>query len=214
MHQQIKRSTPKRLTGAESHLRLFRLSSKGENCTCVGKVRNNLKTQHLNCSRRESNFPLVCRSSGCVMPIRVAIRSCAKLMHKPFADDLVLFAWERSQAVKPDEHRRLCRPRCSDRRAGDRSFSGSVFLPVLAEGRERCLRTRRRKSPNELLCAAAQSLQQQPFRRSSKRICCSAAAVEQVQASGQDALRKPPSQGKFSTYIQPGDDSEADTGLT
>lgn len=88
-HQQIKHSTPKRLTGAESHLQLFRLSSKGENRTCVGKVRNNLKTQHLNCSRRESNFPLVCRSSGCVMP-KVDIRSCAQL-YKLFADDLVFF---------------------------------------------------------------------------------------------------------------------------
>lgn len=36
-HQQIKHSTPKRLTGAESHLRLFRLSSKGENRTVWGK---------------------------------------------------------------------------------------------------------------------------------------------------------------------------------
>lgn len=99
-HQQIKHSTPKRLTGAESHLRLFRLSSKGENRTRVGKVRNNLKTQHLNCSRRESNFPHVCRSPGCVMSIMAAIRSCARLMHQLFADDLMLFAWERF----PDEH--------------------------------------------------------------------------------------------------------------
>lgn len=49
--------------------------------------------------------------------------------------------------------------------------------------------------------AAALSLRQQTFRRSSKRICCSAAAAEEeeVQASGQDALRKPPSQGRLST---------------
>lgn len=50
--------------------------------------------------------------------------------------------------------------------------------------------------------AAALSLSQQTFRRSSKRICCSAAAAEEeeeVQASGQDALRKPPSQGRLFT---------------
>lgn len=50
--------------------------------------------------------------------------------------------------------------------------------------------------------AAALSLRQQTFRRSSKRICCSAAAEEEeeeVQASGHDALRKPPSQGRLST---------------
>lgn len=41
------------------------------------------------------------------------------------------------------------------------------------------------------------SLRQQAFRRSSTRLCCSAAAAEEVQASGQDALRKPPSQGRF-----------------
>lgn len=132
----------------------------------------------------------------------------------------MLFAWERFQAVKPDEHRRLCRPRRSDRRAeyrllqvGAETVSGSVSIPVLAEGRERRLTTERRKSPNELLCAAVLGLRQQTFRRSSKRICCSAAAAEEVQASGQDALRKPPSQGRFFTCIQPGDDSEADPGL-
>lgn len=49
--------------------------------------------------------------------------------------------------------------------------------------------------------AAALSLRQQTFRRSSKRICCSTAAAEEeeVQASGQDALRKPPSQGRLFT---------------
>lgn len=132
----------------------------------------------------------------------------------------MLFAWERFQAVEPDEHQRLCRPRRSDRRAecrllqvGAETCSGSVSIPVLAEGREQRLTTQRRKSPNELLCAAVLGLRQQTFRRSSKRICCSAAAAEEVQASGQDALRKPPSQGRLFTYIQPGDDSEADPGL-
>lgn len=132
----------------------------------------------------------------------------------------MLFAWERFQGVKPDEHQRLCRPRRSDRRAeyrllqvGAETFSGSVSIPVLAEGREQRLTTERRKSPNELLCAAVLGLRQQTFRRSSKRICCSAAAAEEVQASGQDALRKPPSRGRFFTCIQPGDDSEADPGL-
>lgn len=87
------------------------------------------------------------------------------------------------------------------------TFSGLVSIPVRAEGCEHCLMTKRRKLPNELLCAAVLSLRQQTFRRSSKRICCSAAAAEEVQASGQDALRKP----------QPGTvfhDSEADLGLT
>lgn len=87
------------------------------------------------------------------------------------------------------------------------TFSGLVSIPVRAEGCEHCLMTKRRKLPNELLCAAVLSLRQQTFRRGSKRICCSAAAAEEVQASGQDALRKP----------QPGTvfhDSEADLGLT
>lgn len=82
---QIKHSTPKRLTGAESHLRLFRLSSKRGNRTCVGKENgNNLKTQHLNCSRRESNFTLVCRSSARAMPILLDIGSCARLISELF----------------------------------------------------------------------------------------------------------------------------------
>lgn len=146
MRQQIKKkkkhSTPKRLTGAESHLRVFRLSSKGGNRTCVGKVRNNLKTQHLNCSRRESNFPLVGRTCGCGRPAGVDSPSWAELMCRRFADDVVLFAWEPSQALGAEEPQ----GRCSDGRAESgllqvepEPFSGSDSIPGLAEGGKRCV---------------------------------------------------------------------------